>query len=422
MQPYELTRWNQRPARARDEMYLRNLNRFGDFMGWGGTGTLMYHGGKLIKHALSNSATKRPTSGDQGPPAKRLRGSDIKEVQLNDRGDIVPNIRSSVSNSPPTANMEGSTNSGSGNNQGLVETPVDKVIDVERGPPEYVFASLPFFKDFKASNSGIGRDFTFRMTSPYDPNVGDATSTDLNAGAGTAIHNGTHVLDSADTAITSARWFDYYSTAYDYYHVVAARYHIAFENLTNEPMWVHMMYCNDEYPPEGASNEDILTWRDARSHLVGQHALPIATGALEHNHQVLGNNVEGSGAAPSTANYETSNHTVSRGASPLLNISGEYRPGQFKRQIHLDSEIENWTAVNANPQLPERLVMRVKPYHNGIDTNDGTVYGSRTLIYRFTLKIEYLVEFKQLKTGLRWPVERQPLTRVIVTNIEEDEE
>ena len=42
--------------------------------------------------------------------------------------------------------------------------------------------------------------------------------------------------------------------------------------------------------------------------------------------------------------------------------------------------------------------------------------------FRYTFRIDYLVEFKELKVGLRWPVERQPITAVVVNNIEEDEE
>ena len=42
--------------------------------------------------------------------------------------------------------------------------------------------------------------------------------------------------------------------------------------------------------------------------------------------------------------------------------------------------------------------------------------------FRITFQIDYLVEFKELKAGLRWPVERQPVIAAVNTNIEEDEE
>ena len=221
----------------------------------------------------------------------------------------------------------------------------------------------------------------------------------------------------------SARWYDFYSTMYNYYHVVGARWHMTIENLAQEPLWCHWMYCNDEYPPEGATNEDIQCWHDAHSHFIGSHAVMITSvGSIESNQSNSNvTNVEGAATAANNPNYETGNHVQSKGIGPILKLAGEYKPGDFRRQIHLDSEIENWTAVTANPSLPERLLFRFKPYWNAIDTNNATVY-DRFMNFRYTFRIDYLVEFKELKVGLRWPVERQPITAVVVNNIEEDEE
>ena len=52
---------------------------------------------------------------------------------------------------------------GSGNSQGLKETPIDDVGDVSRGPPEYTFASLPYLQDVKQNRTGWVTDVGFRM-------------------------------------------------------------------------------------------------------------------------------------------------------------------------------------------------------------------------------------------------------------------
>lgn len=335
-------------------------------------------------------------------------------------------VEASVSNLPAVQEAIMSGGGGSGNAAGLRETPIDfpdAKHPVTRGPPEYTFASLPYVRDVRVNTTKWGLDQAFRMTSPYDPSILGATATDLNAGAGSATHTSVEAADATDTTIVSARWFDFYSTMYNYYHVVGARWHITIENLKSEPLWVHWLYYNDEVPPLGATNEDIQCWNDAESHFVGCHASALdATGSLECNETNANvNNVEGGGSTGTTANYESGNNVNNRGRSPILQLSGSYKPGQKTRQIHLDSEVENWTGVNANPGLPEKLLFRFKHYWNAIDTNDANSY-DRLLSFRFTFRIEYLVEFKELKTGLRWPVERQPITAAVVTNIEEDEE
>lgn len=328
-------------------------------------------------------------------------------------------------NTQQDANMDGGNSSalGSGNNLGLKETPVDPVGQVTRGPPEFAFASLPYVRDTQFSVTANTYDVAFRMTSPYDPSITLAAASDLNAGAGTANAYLPEASDVSDVTVTSARWYDFYSTLYNYYHVVGAKWHATIENLSNDHLWCHQVYFNDEVPPAGATNEDIMCWSDARSHLVGCHAAAIYTDgtlyALDRVNNV--NNVEGGGTAGVTPNYATGNHIAKRGVSPILTLAGKYSPGQFKRQIHLDSEVENWTGIAANPTLPEKLLLRFKPVWNGLDTNDANSY-QRLIKFRINFRIDYLVEFKELKFGLRWPVERQPVIAAVNVNLEEDEE
>lgn len=319
--------------------------------------------------------------------------------------------------------MNSSDGSGSGNAAGLKETPVDPIGKrvVERGPPEWVFASLPYVRDTTQSVTLWARDISFRMTSPYDPQISDAAALDLNAGTGTALVVSQNI--DPDGAITSARWFEYYQSIYNYYHTKSARWHMTIENMKTEPLWCHQLYYADEVPPIAATNEDMMCWKDTHSYLIGPAANAVtSTGVILSNQVNTGqNNVEGNGTAGNTGNYTAGDMVASRGKSPILTLSGQYKPGDFTRQIRLDSEVENWTSVNTNPALPERLLFRFRPVWNGLDTSDAVIY-DRLMKFRITFRIDYLVEFKELKTGLRWPIERQPLLGVITTNAEEDEE
>ena len=84
-----------------------------------------------------------------------------------------------------------------------------------------------------------------------------------------------------------------------------------------------------------------------------------------------------------------------------------------RREIRLDEQVQNWTPVTSNPALPERLVLRIKPTTEGFAANNAFNYGDQ-LSYKLMVKLTYVVEFKELKIGLRWPVQRNP-ARVTIT-------
>ena len=141
----------------------------------------------------------------------------------------------------------------------------------------------------------------------------------------------------------------------------------------------------------------------------------LATGVIEQNN--LNQNEENdddAATAGALLNYETGNHVASRGPSPIVKLSGEYRPGDFKNEIHLDSSIENWTATTANPALSERLSFRIRPQWDSqaIAAGDGTTR-ERFYGYRQVFTAEYLVEFKELKDGIKYPLQTQPISITI---------
>ena len=101
-------------------------------------------------------------------------------------------------------------------------------------------------------------------------------------------------------------------------------------------------------------------------------------------------------------------YTAKTGRSDCY-FEGEYKPGQYQREIRLDSEVENWSLTTQNPKLSERLYIIVKPDNEEMVTNSSTNQGA-DLRYRIRIHLNYLVEFKELKPGLRYPVNNQPLT------------
>lgn len=299
---------------------------------------------------------------------------------------------------------------GSGNETGLTETPIDSVTNVERGPPNYTFASLPFYFDRLCDRTQWSDQWTFRMTSPYDCSV-STTIQDQNVGAG--AEDAAMTTADPDGTNQAARWFSFYSGMYKYYHVVSCRWHLMVENLSTEPVWVHTYYHNQDDLPVAGSNADMFFWQGVKSHYLGAEAVAVhANGLIETSH-MNGNedNDEDAATAGATVNYEANNNVTSRGPSHILTLSGEYRPGDYKNAIHLDSSVENWTAVTTNPALSERFSFRIKPQWDSqaLAAGDANTR-ERRLFYRYTWKAEYLVEFKELVDGLKYPVRNQPIT------------
>lgn len=337
------------------------------------------------------------------PLSKRLRGSGSLPASKHEQKIV------SLTNLPQRTTMS-ADGDGSGNAQGTKETPIDNPYVVFRGPPDYTFASLPFTQTrFDTGLDNVyARDHVFRLTSPYDC-YQTTTATDSNVGAGTMYE----YPEGADASLQKARWFDYYAGLYNYYHVISCQWNVFVENLGTEPIYVYQMFYNDDQPNGLATNEDMQLWPSTKYKYLDRRALAITA---------IGQ-VETAGEAPnaimqedvnSTAlldNFEATNMVSNDGVAKCV-FSGEYHPGQFRREIHLDSSVENWTATTTNPALPEKLLIRVKPVNDTVRLNSATNAGD-DITYKIQVKLNYLVEFKELPVGLRYPVQRQPLTVII---------
>ena len=108
-------------------------------------------------------------------------------------------------------------------------------------------------------------------------------------------------------------------------------------------------------------------------------------------------------------NYLVGQHLNSN-RNNTLQLSGQYAPGDCTHEIRQDADVENWTAVTTNPKLREILLLRFKPETGRYRTTDQASSAGRTIRFKLTIRLEYLVEFKELKDELKWPVSTQPLT------------
>jgi hypothetical protein len=337
--------------------------------------------------------------------------------------ELFPDEQTPSTTNNDIQNMSDGT--GSGSNGKLAETPVDRVnpYEVYRGPPDYTFVTLPFQEDALINDANTAvRDHVFRMTSPYDPQVGNV-QTDQNAGAGVQNQNsGNTTMD--DGSIRSANWYDFYAGMYKFYHTVSCQYSVFIENY-GEPLWVYFMFYNEDIPNPQCSNRDIQLWRGVEYHYVASQYAGVTAKGLKANAWMsmlsdgkIDNVEENTNSSAQTNDlFQTGDNIATSNGSSVIQKFGEYRTGDFQREIKLDENVENWTAVTTNPKLAERLLIRVKPQSERNVTNSAN-NGGGDCRYRIRVQLNYLVEFKELDVALRYPVRQQPLT-VTVNGVNE---
>jgi hypothetical protein len=352
-----------------------------------------------------------------GPAHKKLRGSIEPSIKkLAKAKDL------SLNNLLTQTNMSrvGDGNaSGSGESGNLKETPVDPIPRyIAQGPEDYTFARLPFtaIKLFR-TNDTISTDYGVRMTSPYDPEMFTSTQT-----FPTSLTKYNTITGDPDGGTNvKANWFEFYAGIYKYYHVAKCNWSVYIENLGGEPLYVHQMYINDELPPPEATNTDMMGWEGVRTKILqSQYKSINSTGSIDTAEMAdptfndMNQTVnEDDGPSNAFVNYRTGNHIASNIGKPSCSFSGSYTPGQYRREVNLDNLVENWTTIDTNPALPERLLLRFKPENPAY--NAATLRGD-ALHFKLFFKVDYIVEFKELKAGLKWPVQRQPMLVTLQTS------
>jgi hypothetical protein len=364
--------------------------------------------------AEDKNSNKRPAENLITPENKKtktdsgINPKNKKRLWSEVTTDVAGNVDRSFSNLRPGKQAKVGMSTIVSGATGNHETPLDPVHDVERGVSDYQYASLPYTRIQKYGDNITTVDLGFRMTSPYNCAY-VLSKTDYNSGAGKMEVHG--MSDNQDNP-SSAMWFNYYKSTYKYYSVVGAKWSVVFENLSNEALWVHQMYCGNDIPPVLATNQDILNWKNVNSHYVRPYSTGVGENGIETNqteYDIVG---ETNGA---TGNKNYSSGNMINYGNGILQLSGSYKPGDYKRDINQDHEVEIWTDTSTNPTLKERLVFRIKSESPAIQTNSANTV-NRDIRWRYHIKIDYLVEFKELKDGLKWPVNNNPAILTITND------
>lgn len=291
------------------------------------------------------------------------------------------------------------------------ETEIDPIKNdwhIFRGPPDYTHTSLPAI--YVNNCSLIGKTFEagIRLTSPYQPFFA-TTPSDINPGGGIS----TYAAAVGDSGFDT-QYFGFYSQLYRYYSVISCRYHISVENYGGEPIWCHVMKYNQEKPPPDASNADMNLWRGVKSHYMTPFAAwyDTAGGTGGVHKSTYQYNIEGD--TPGVGQDSSNNSSgVARKNNAVISISGQYNAGDFRQEVALDSEINTWTQVAANPTYPENLLLRFNTEED--DTGTDATTRDRRIQLNLRMEVEYLCEFKELSPEVRYPVRRNPITLTFVT-------
>lgn len=317
------------------------------------------------------------------------------------------------------------------NHGGHQETQLDPIAtgwQLQPGPPDYTHAVLPFIYErqyqFNQNAPFNVMDFGIRMTSVYDPIVDVGTTTDLNPGTGTQQHRGIQALTADDlTDKGLVAYFGYYESMYKYYSVLGCRYRIRVENLSHEKFYVHQMFVNNEKPTPDASNWDMLLWRGVNSKLVTPIMRFGNTSRIYHyeSNQWNVEDEDMSGAGTTNASGTVTAFTTNPIGSPMAVFVGEYRPGDYQREVALDGDVEIWTPVTSNPKLPEVLMLRIRAYDNATPVEEGEADSyDRSLSFNITVECEYLVEFRELKDYYYRPSSRNPIAAIATDDAQDN--
>ena len=298
------------------------------------------------------------------------------------------------------------------------ETPLDPIKrdwQIFRGPPDYTHASLASIYASNIQVDAKSFDIGLRLTSPYQPWMSTTTS-DLNPGAGvTTVYTANH----AGSLGFQTQYWDFYATMYEYYSVLACRYHISIENYSPDTLWMHILEYNQTLPPANASNEDMCLWKDCKSYRLTPFA-QFYSGTSGHHLETSNENVEWEPTLGPNYNTEYASYAVSRQNGAVKTVSGEYEAGGTRREIALDNSISTWTRTNTSPAYPEHLLIRVATEE--ASTGSLTAQGDnatrdRHIKFNVRVEVEYLVEFRQLNDAVRWPTRRDPITTVLTSQL-----
>jgi hypothetical protein len=289
-------------------------------------------------------------------------------------------------NGPPEGEPEAQRSAQGGPNSVSKETPISPYPTLSYGLQETHTTILPWTGWLTVacnSSTQVPIQLKLRMNTPYDmvdtqiqtsPSAGAAFTAPgfygypSQAGGLRAASGGEYPeqFNAGTSAGERPAWRDFWGAIYDYYTVLGCEYKIVIENPNTGAGSAIMVY------------ENIDTYSDTATST--GNTMPISNQA----DMLAYKNVKEHRVAPNDSRQN--NITI---------ISGQYRPGQAKRNIINDGDVKTWTKTTATlPNLKETLTLNFVRHPMAY----GTLFNANIQI-----SLKYIVQFKDLKIQARYP-------------------
>lgn len=283
---------------------------------------------------------------------------------------------------------------GGGDNPQSKETPITRAPSISYGLPNTHTTIIPW--NFWFGMAHIGNPQTipppklsFRLNS-IDDIVETALST---IAAGGSIVNGVfnvpvsggtvraatnpavfpRTITNGVSATERAFWVQYWKDIYEYYTVLGCEYKITANNVSAFGQ---------------NSSALIITDMDSYSDTAGStgNRTPdvILAELLSFQHMKVRSFVGTQAALTSQEPYEV--------------ITGRYKPGDIARNISNDGDVKTWTKTDGTlPTLKDLMNIRLARSPFNLDNTGGGAQAN------FQVEVKYIVQFKDLKIGARYP-------------------
>ena len=169
-------------------------------------------------------------------------------------------------------------------------------------------------------------------------------------------------------------WRAHWDAYYNYYTVLGVEYNINMYNVSPD-----YSTAIDATQYDGGYS-DLIVFKT----LSGNTTVPANATQYQMNYW---KNVQ------KMKNYSQSRQ---RKKSSVLNMSGVWKPGDYKREVRDDTEAKVWTQVSASPTLKEVLHLKIFPESVNDQSNSSP-------ICTMECTFKYIVQFKDQKSDFKYP-------------------
>lgn len=302
--------------------------------------------GSTQDNFITPSTTKRKPNeieiSPQGKPTKRLRFESMEGGDGNNDTQML------------------SADSGGFTNKTSKETPIDKFRYAFRGLPSTATTVLRYIDTGSLSiTTGQVGTLKYRMNSIYD--VKKTTSGGF---------------DTGSSNLQQPAWRAHFVNYYDYYTVLGCKWTVSVlqttERYDKEAAIFEIYSGNTDIPITYSTSvymgwQDFMQWTNKKVHYTTpQDEMITAAGAQPPRR-------------PRT-----------------ISFNGYYKPGMFDREVRDDDKAKTWIAIDDAPTLYEtlNLIFVQGPL---------STLGAHPLDFNYAITLDYLVQFKDLKTQFLYP-------------------